>query len=267
MTLVKRLPANTAGRDFVIGDIHGTFDLVLEAMRQVGFDGTKDRLFSVGDTVDRGPGSPRAIAFLAQPYVHAIRGNHEDMFLEIYADGEPDEDTLRFCTSRNGMSWWMDLDRPARRALIAAFAKLPVVIETTTARGTVGFIHAEVTPGLTWAAFLANIESGCPKTTEQALWGRGRIQKGDMNGVVGIGRLFVGHTPIASANRLANVYYVDTGAVFGVLDPDGEAGRMTISDLVCSTQVFDRMALAGLVDLRLDDVPAAPTFGSYAKTS
>ncbi|HEQ2028721.1 TPA: hypothetical protein VEP97_003041 [Pseudomonas aeruginosa] len=37
--LVKRVAVNVTGRDFVCGDIHGAYDLVLQAMReaQLGF--------------------------------------------------------------------------------------------------------------------------------------------------------------------------------------------------------------------------------------
>ena len=75
-TPVLRLPENTLGRDFVIGDIHGAFSVVVEAIKLVQFDPKKDRLFSLGDTIDRGPESRRAQRFLSTPWVHAIRGNH-----------------------------------------------------------------------------------------------------------------------------------------------------------------------------------------------
>ena len=69
-----RIAPNTLGRDFVIGDVHGAFDLVWHAMRAAGFDRVFDRLFGVGDLVDRGAGSGRAGAFLAQPYVYSVMG-------------------------------------------------------------------------------------------------------------------------------------------------------------------------------------------------
>lgn len=56
---VLRLPENTRGRDFVVGDIHGAFDKVEAAMAKVGFDVERDRLLSVGDLVDRGAESAR----------------------------------------------------------------------------------------------------------------------------------------------------------------------------------------------------------------
>ena len=46
-----------AGRDFVVGDVHGCFRTVENALRRVGFDPGCDRLFSVGGLVNRGPNS------------------------------------------------------------------------------------------------------------------------------------------------------------------------------------------------------------------
>lgn len=68
-TTILDLPCNHHGRDFVVGDIHGEYDLLLEAMRAVRFEPKNDRLLCVGDLIDRGPGSHRVRQFLSQPYV------------------------------------------------------------------------------------------------------------------------------------------------------------------------------------------------------
>jgi hypothetical protein len=57
MSKLLALPANTAGRDFVCGDIHGCFDELDAALAKLQFDPAVDRLISVGDLVDRGPRS------------------------------------------------------------------------------------------------------------------------------------------------------------------------------------------------------------------
>ena len=67
------------GRDLIVGDVHGCFTKLRASLDAVGFNLERDRLFSVGDLVDRGPESDRALEWLAQPWFHAISGNHEDM--------------------------------------------------------------------------------------------------------------------------------------------------------------------------------------------
>ncbi|WP_183132684.1 metallophosphoesterase, partial [Pseudomonas amygdali] len=52
---IKRFAENTVGRDFAVGDIHGHFTRLQVALDVAGFNPAVDRLFSVGDLVDRGP--------------------------------------------------------------------------------------------------------------------------------------------------------------------------------------------------------------------
>lgn len=82
--LVRSLPSNQKGRDFVVGDLHGCFDLLDRLLEAVRFDPTCDRLLSVGDLVDRGPDSLRCLSFLEAPWFHAVKGNHESMLLEYF---------------------------------------------------------------------------------------------------------------------------------------------------------------------------------------
>jgi hypothetical protein len=79
---ILRLPTNKTGRDFVLGDLHGTTDLLRALMEYVAFDPDKDRIFSVGDLIDRGEDSPGGLALLLEPWFHAVLGNHEDMMMD-----------------------------------------------------------------------------------------------------------------------------------------------------------------------------------------
>lgn len=79
---IIRLPENRSGRDFILGDLHGTTILLRALMEHVVFDPGKDRLFSVGDLIDKGKDSPGGLALLRQPWFHAVKGNHEEMMLD-----------------------------------------------------------------------------------------------------------------------------------------------------------------------------------------
>ena len=52
---VARFEENATGRDFVVGDLHGMFSHLEALLNEVAFDESADRLFSVGDLIDRGP--------------------------------------------------------------------------------------------------------------------------------------------------------------------------------------------------------------------
>lgn len=260
--LVKRYPQNTAGRDFVVGDIHGAFTLLLAAMQRVEFNPSVDRLFCVGDLIDRGEESARVAKFLEQPYVHAVRGNHEDMLLQLHADGEfPDITSEHWMVKRNGLGWWVNTSREQKQVILAAIQKLPIAIEVDTPRGTVGIVHAEVRSGLSWREFLVHIERGDEDITQIALWRRDRIRAMDSNGVRGVGRVFVGHTPQwGGATRLGNVYAVDTGAIFASMGKKEEA-RLTMMNMLHTSVVLTAPSDSLLNIL---NQPVEQPFGSYA---
>lgn len=230
-TPVVRLTKNTEGRDYVVGDLHGSIDLLIDAMRAVRFRPALDRLLCVGDLIDRGNGSHRVAKMLAQPYVYSVLGNHESMLLEVYANGEPHPAVLEYLHSRNGFSWWQDADHATRQDILAAVRLLPLVIEVETDRGLMGLVHADVPKGMDWSEFTTAIRERDAAVGEVALWGRDRLHQNDDSGVPGVNRLFVGHTPIKGILKLDNVVAIDTGAVFGLLDPmeDGFLSMLDIS--------------------------------------
>lgn len=78
---IQTVPANVDGRDFVVGDLHGCFDELAKLMIYVKFDPKRDRLFSTGDLIDRGPRSSDCLALLRKPWFYPVLGNHEDLIL------------------------------------------------------------------------------------------------------------------------------------------------------------------------------------------
>ena len=49
-------------------------------MELIGFDKTKDRMFSVGDLPDRGIDSYGTLQLLNESWFYPVLGNHEQMF-------------------------------------------------------------------------------------------------------------------------------------------------------------------------------------------
>lgn len=234
--MVMRYGSNIHGRDFVVGDIHGAFYLLLIALDRIDFDPIKDRLFSVGDLIDRGDDSARVTEFLKLPFVFAVRGNHESWLLKLHENDKfPMLDKRSSMVQNLGLEWWVDTPVPKKLEILEAIGKLPVVIEIETPRGTVGIVHAEVPIGMKWADFIHSIESKYEWVLEHALWGRSRIESNNIEGVEGIGRLFVGHTiQWDGLNQFGNIFAIDTGAIFaGVEDFDG--AHLTIINLIHTT--------------------------------
>ena len=67
----RHFSTNTKGRDFVVGDIHGELEMLKSELVKVGFDHSKDRLFSVGDMVDRGHKWPTSASLTPGLYLAA----------------------------------------------------------------------------------------------------------------------------------------------------------------------------------------------------
>lgn len=82
---------NTQGRDFIIGDLHGCRSMLDTLLEHVGFDAAKDRLFSVGDLVDRGPNSLECLDLLLEPWFYPVLGNHDAMLMAWILKDDQDQ--------------------------------------------------------------------------------------------------------------------------------------------------------------------------------
>ena len=241
--MIQRYALNPTGRDFVISDIHGCFDQLETALDRQGFDPARDRCFAVGDLIDRGPYSPAALEWLAQPWFHSCMGNHEEMLLAA----QDDETIMLNWTLLNGGAWWDEADAALREQFLHAAAGLPLAMEIQAGPGRVGIVHADVPAHLAWAAFLAALEAGDPEAHNTALWSRDRADGWVQTPVAGIDRVVCGHT--INANRkiriVGNVWLIDTGAY-----AQASNGHLTVlplpvlfSDLISHSPRDDRRAL------------------------
>ena len=199
--LIQRFARNTQGRDLAVGDIHGHFGRLELALRGVGFDPSRDRLFSVGDLADRGPESLAALDWLKQPWFHAVRGNHEDYAVR-YRSVDPDNWVM------NGGAWFQILTPEMQAAVSDAFAALPYAIEVETSAGIVGIVHADC-PTPDWGDLALALTRRSMRST--CIWSRVRITESDRTGVAGVRAVVVGHTPVHEPVTLANVHHIDTG--------------------------------------------------------
>lgn len=222
--LIQRFAMNTAGRDFAVGDIHGCFDALEQGLARIGFDEQRDRLFSVGDLVDRGPQSAEAVDWIAKPWFHAVRGNHEQMAIGVAAGRH---DLTNYFM--NGGAWFLELADDRQKLIDQVFETLPYAIEIDASHGRVGIVHADI-GGDSWDVFVGELTGAESNTkrhriTEVCLWSRSRIQAAEMGypttRIRDLTSLIVGHTPLEADRWLENVHYIDTGAVF-------KGGKLTI---------------------------------------
>jgi serine/threonine protein phosphatase 1 len=207
MNTIKHFTRNDVGRDLAVGDVHGVFGKLRAALDAINFDPAVDRLFSVGDLVDRGPESDHALDWLAQPWFHAVRGNHEQMAID-FARGE----LLAEHYVRNGGGWNVSNPLHVRAQLADAFDALPVAIEVETTNSLVGIVHADC-PLFRWQDLNAALNGPQGDALRDAmLWSRDRFDQENRENVDGVRAVIVGHTPLVRYSSLGNTIYIDTGA-------------------------------------------------------
>ena len=226
--MVKSFGINTIGKDYIVGDIHGSFSMLDVKLKEIGFNKKVDRLFSTGDLVDRGPESELCVQWLAKPWFHAVKGNHEQMAIDYFRKtGDYVMTTSDY--DRNGGEWFTTKGAEEQLKFVVAFEKMPTLIELKTKAGMVGIVHAECIEnnwGLTKDEVLAKSDWAFQAT----LWERSKINYKDLADVKGVRAVVVGHTPLRDPLVLGNTYYIDTGAVFGK--------RFTILDAATLKEVY-----------------------------
>ena len=215
MSQFAHFSANARGRDFAVGDIHGHFRRLQLALDQLGFNPAVDRLFSVGDLIDRGPDSREVLDWLERPWFFAVQGNHEVLTLQ-YMSGHPRLNLADYRLSGGG--WFIDSTPSARERYSQRLARLPVAIEVETAAGLVGLVHADC-PFPSWKTLRHYLQNtplqgqggkGDPLVDDVFQWSRARLKRRDFSGIRDVRAVLVGHTPLRRARRLGNVLHIDT---------------------------------------------------------
>lgn len=107
---------------YAIGDIQGCYEPFLQLLERVRFDPAKDRLWLVGDLVNRGPRSLDVLRFLVEHRhaVQAVLGNHDIYALAraFNVTSPTDDETLAAFVAA-----------PDRDALVAWLLTCPVLFE------------------------------------------------------------------------------------------------------------------------------------------
>ena len=207
MTLT-RFPINTTGRDFAVGDIHGCFNRLQCVLDEMGFDPAKDRLFSVGDMVDRGPDSDQVLDWITRPWFHPVRGNHED-----FAIRWPNGHMHKGDYLGNGGAWNLGNPVEVQKEIAEGLKFLPLAIEVETEAGLVGIVHADIF-GYDWRGFTDMLQSSskaeAEEAEEHAIWSRRRFDYHDKSLVTGVRAVVVGHNPVDEVLVLGNTHHIDT---------------------------------------------------------
>lgn len=194
-------------RIWVVGDLHGCRRELDALLQQHQFDPQQDLLISVGDIIDRGPDSLGCLALLEEPWFHCVRGNHEEMALSALQGQE------MALWQMNGGDWFFRLrgaELIAARHALQRCRELPLILHLQLDERTVVIAHADY-PAREYAL-------NKPLDWQQVVWSRQRLEameSGERAGIRGADAFYFGHTPLKQPLTIANLHYIDTGAVFG----------------------------------------------------
>ena len=216
MTRVVELNPATGGRDWVVGDVHGCFETLRKALRAIDFEYGRDRLFSVGDLIDRGPNSSEALEWLeGERFEAVVMGNHEAEMIRLLQTGEI------LAPAKVYQQWMWNIDRPDLFRWHRALRALPLAVTVETAvAGRVGIIHCSTWRD-SWSATLDALEKRDIVTINMVLLGideRDNRVAPTGNQVAGIDRVIAGHDARKQVEQRENLWCIDTGAGFPAMN-------------------------------------------------
>ncbi len=206
-------------RVYAISDIHGCAHLLEPMLRVIDADVTSSRpdyaieIF-MGDYIDRGPDTRATLDMLVERSRRGnavfLKGNHEDFLVKVFEDPSLFENWLNVGGVRTLMSYGLappDLarDEPATilrnliRAIPTEHLEFLDNLRLSFTCGDFFFVHAGVRPGVPLAE----------QTERDLLWIRDDFLQSEER----FEKYIVhGHTPVRSAEFLANRVNIDTGA-------------------------------------------------------
>lgn len=210
--MLQTFSPNLIGKDFVVGDIHARFDEFMQSLQQQGFNPEVDRLFCVGDLIDRGTQPKAVVELLQQPWFFAVRGNHEQMLLDQFED----ERVIRFNYEHMTPAqlhqwaegeWFAALSKDEQHWFFQALTTLPFMIEIHTPQGTAGLCHGGIPLEIDdWQQLKSRLAER--EVREQML----RTREGMLiqRRISGIDITVHGHTTFPEIQQQHNSFWIDT---------------------------------------------------------
>ena len=194
--------ANPVGVDWVCGDLHSEFEALQVALSDAGFNKAADRLFLLGDTIDRGPESKALLEWvLATDWVYSVIGNHELMFI-----AGAEDNLNRYKYRGIGGDWAASLDETSYKSLATRCRyQLPLTITLECENGQLGLVHAQ-SPFDEWRTVQASPFS--ERFAIECTWPWNRAQGPDQT-ISGITAVVPGHIGTAEIIQKGNQVWID----------------------------------------------------------
>ncbi|WP_459813568.1 metallophosphoesterase [Campylobacter concisus] len=197
---------------YIIGDVHGCFNTLLELIKQFP-DKEKSQICFVGDVIDRGLFSCDVVELIIQNNYKMVMGNHERRLLSNkyeFLNNQAPFDTSWFFNNGGVATYGSYLAQSLnfKQRHIEFLESSPVYLEFKNHKNQNGehLVVSHSAVGKFWT--LRDDDSSRDEFRRHVLSGRG-----DMIQVEGIFNVY-GHTPVREAKFYTNSANIDTGCVF-----------------------------------------------------
>ncbi len=210
-------------RRFIIGDIHGKYEYLLEVLKKSGFDYENDLLIQIGDIVDRGLEPFECMDELLKiNNLILIKGNHDQAFIAQILTGKS-----VFGSHDNGqritIQAWNKLTKDQKSDYLSNIFKKQVLYHIT--EDNILFVHGGF-----------NREQKIDDQEEfSLLWDRDLVKesmscsKGQkLNTIEDFKEIFIGHTPTIYWD---SILPISRGGVTNVDTGSGKGGPLTIMNI------------------------------------
>lgn len=200
---------------YVVGDIHGCYTMLLQKLKEIGFNFNSDILIGVGDIVDRGDENEKCIGLLNEHWFKTVKGNHEDFCYKGMMD-----DSVKYYhrMPNNGGEWFYNLPEDTMEYIGRRLNQLPVLLEVKYKGKKFGFVHADV-PVEDWELLKEMVINDDTQLDSErsvidaCLWSRRVVNMGAVN-IAQVDNVFLGHTVLPEIKQVGNCTFLDTGGVF-----------------------------------------------------
>lgn len=245
------LGVNTQGRDFVLADLNGQYDLLGEKMASVNFDIITDRIITTGNISNRGKDGYKCLNLIRQPWFYSVRGDAEHMggiWFGRFFESMQKQDTTAAEEALGrlrllGLHWLADIATRTTQSevspdemndligLVSLSLRLPYAMEVETEKELYGFVpsdfpshNGEVNDWASLAHHLTINKEPQPWVIESLLsrhftydyvTGKDAASKVPV-AVNGVFLLFSGNTICErQPMRIENRVFINSGSVFG----------------------------------------------------
>jgi len=229
--VVNYYDKNITGKTYIVGDLHGCYHELFDALNQLNFDFSADILYSTGDIIDRGPHNYACLGLLNEPWFRPVIGNHEFMMVETLVGDPKRRQIFEHIWLSNGGRWKYNFSDSELFPVAEQLRDtIPYVISVGEENDPQRFyiVHAELTkidisnnvhpePHIVQDHDITNWMF-TDRDISAMMWGRQIFQSPQLStsllGTPDLPLLYVGHPRPITPHKIEGQVYIDQGACY-----------------------------------------------------